>query len=305
MQALFVNQLTTLDFSYLCPQRGLVGETWLVDVVLGGELDQQGMVFDFGHVKKQVKALLDSLSDHRLLVPLHAEAACITRNSAQNKEQLVVSFKTRQGMITCSAPAQAVLLVEAEAITPELLTPFLEEAMQQELPDNVTTVELRLYPEAIAGAYYHYSHGLKKHHGDCQRIAHGHRSQIRVFVDEQRDQALEAWWASQWRDIYIATKEDLQGAFTNDDVEHYRFSYTANQGYFEISLPCINCYLIDTDSTVELLARHIARCLAERKPGKTIRVVAFEGLNKGAIAMHSEPSASAGKEPSAFVDRKP
>ncbi|MGO0308381.1 6-carboxytetrahydropterin synthase [Endozoicomonas acroporae] len=287
MQALFVNQLTTLDFSYLCPTRGLVGETWLVDVVLGGELDHQGMVFDFGHVKKQVKALLDSLSDHRLLVPLNAEATSITHN----KDQLVVSFKSRRGVITCSAPAQAVLLVDAEAITPELLTPFLEDAIQQELPDNVTRVELRLYPEEIGGAYYHYSHGLKKHDGDCQRIAHGHRSQIRVFVDEQRDQALEAWWAAKWRDIYVATKEDLKDSFTDNNLDHYRFSYTAKQGYFELSLPSAHCYIIDTDSTVELLASHIARSLAERKPGKTIRVVAFEGLNKGAIAMHSEPLA--------------
>ncbi len=285
MQALFVNQLSTLDFSYLCPKRGLVGETWLVDVMLGGELDEQGMVFDFGHVKKQVKAMLDSLSDHRLLVPLKAEATSITHN----KEQLLVSFKSSHGIITCSAPSQAVLLVDSEAITPELLTPFLEEAIQQELPDNVTTVELRLYPEDIGGAYYHYSHGLKKHDGDCQRIAHGHRSQIRVFVDEQRDQALEAWWASQWRDIYIATKEDLVDSFTNNNLEYYRFCYTANQGYFELSLPCMNCYLIDTDSTVELLANHIALCLAEQKPGKTIQVVAFEGLNKGAIATHSVP----------------
>ena len=61
MQALFVDQLSTLDFSYLCPERGLVGETWLVDVTLWGELNAEGMVFDFGHVKKQIKSALDML----------------------------------------------------------------------------------------------------------------------------------------------------------------------------------------------------------------------------------------------------
>lgn len=287
MQALFVNQLSTLDFSFLCPERGIVGETWLVDVTLWGELDAQGMVFDFSHVKKQVKASLDSLSDHRLLVPLMAEETTITHE----KEQLTVRFETAEGRITCSTPAQAMLLVDAAAITPELLRPFLEEAVIKELPDNVTKVDLRLYPEEIGGAYYHYSHGLKKHDGDCQRIAHGHRSQIRVMVDEQRDQVLEALWAKQWRDIYIATREDLRETFTEKSVEYYRFSYTANQGYFEISLPGTYCYLIDTDSTVELLASHIAQSLSTQKTGKTIRVVAFEGLNKGAIATHSEPSA--------------
>ena len=288
MQALFVDQLSTLDFSYLCPERGLVGETWLVDVTLWGELDAQGMVFDFGHVKKQIKAALDSLSDHRLLIPLGAPQTVIE----QQHEQLTIRFRTKSGLITCSAPAQAMLLVDAPTITPQLLTPVLEKALLEEVPDNVARIDLKLYPQAIEGAYYHYSHGLKKHLGDCQRIAHGHRSMIQVYVDEQRDQALEASWAGQWRDIYIATQEDLRETFTDDGVEYHRFGYTANQGEFEISLPCASCYLIATDSTVELLARHMARCLSEQQPGKSIRVVAFEGVNKGAIATCSDPAAS-------------
>ncbi len=284
MQALFVDQLSTMDFSYLCPERGLVGETWLVDVTLWGELDAQGMVFDFGHVKKQIKAALDKLIDHRLLVPLGAAETVVDHQPGR----LNVRFTTAKGLITCSAPTQAILLVNAPAITTQLLTPYLENNLIELLPDNVVRVELRLYPQAIAGAYYHYSHGLKKHAGDCQRIAHGHRSMIQVFVDEQRDQALEAWWAERWSDIYIATQEDLLESFTDRGTDYHRFGYTANQGEFEISLPRTLCYLIETDSTVELLASHMAQCLSEHRPGKSIRVVAFEGVNKGAIAMYTQ-----------------
>ena len=288
MQALFVDQLSTLDFSYLCPERGLVGETWLVDVTLWGELNAEGMVFDFGHVKKQIKSALDTLADHRLLVPMGAAQT----NVDYQHDQLTVRFATAVGQITCTAPAQAMLLVNAPAITPQLLTPFLESALLKELPDNVAQVELRLYPQPIAGAYYHYSHGLKKHDGDCQRIAHGHRSMIQVFVDEQRDQSLEAWWADRWCDIYIATQEDLAETFTDNGIEYHRFAYTANQGKFEINLPRACCYLIETDSTVELLANHMANSLSERNPGKSIRVVAFEGVNKGAIAARSTDQAN-------------
>ena len=51
MSRLFVDNLTVLDFSYFHPTRGVVGESWIVDVELVGDLNDEGMVFDFGHVK--------------------------------------------------------------------------------------------------------------------------------------------------------------------------------------------------------------------------------------------------------------
>ena len=49
---LFVEKLVNIDFSYLDVTRGLVGETWWASTSLEGALDQQGMVCDFGTVKK-------------------------------------------------------------------------------------------------------------------------------------------------------------------------------------------------------------------------------------------------------------
>ncbi|WP_257280226.1 6-carboxytetrahydropterin synthase [Endozoicomonas sp. ISHI1] len=282
MTALFVNQLTTLDFSYLSPERGVVGETWLVDVVLRGDLDEQGMVFDFGHVKKQIKASLDILADHRLLIPASNEAIAV---KTENKEHLSVKMQTSTGdVIECKAPAPAILLVDTQEITPEALIPYLEKTLLDELPDNVSDVELHIYPEQFSGAFYHYSHGLKKHLGDCQRIAHGHRSPIHIYLDGKRDPTLEADWAETWKDIYIATREDLLEKVTIGKRDHLRFGYTSDQGYFELTLTEDHCYLIDTDSTVELLAEHIASTLKTRHPDHSVRVVAFEGFNKGAVA---------------------
>lgn len=280
MPALFVKQLTTLDFSYLCRKRGLVGETWIVDVQLSGELDEQGMVFDFGHVKKQVKASLDFLADHRLLVPVKS-----TATTMNHKDDLLnIQFNSHKGQIICQCPSQAALLVESDEITIDNLKPWLEKTLIKELPENVRSVQLDIYPESIDGAYYHYSHGLKKHLGDCQRIAHGHRSGIEVYVDNVRDSKLESYWADFWQDIYIATREDLIKSETRDEIDYHTFAYTADQGYFELTIPASRCHLMDTESTVELLAEHIAGHLSQQRPSQTIRVIAYEGFKKGAIA---------------------
>ena len=47
MQALFVNNLTVIDFAYFHPQRGIIGESLILSVELFGELNDEGMLFDF------------------------------------------------------------------------------------------------------------------------------------------------------------------------------------------------------------------------------------------------------------------
>ncbi len=286
MASLFVNQLTTLDFSYLCPNRGLVGETWLADVILTGDLDEQGMVFDFGHVKKQIKASLDYLADHRLLVP----SSNPNIHFAASEDRLEVQMHSKKtGTIKCQAPAQAILLVDSLVISPEALCPILEKSLMAELPANVTGVTLKLYPEMINGAFYHYSHGLKKHLGDCQRIAHGHRSSINIMVNGQQSPELESSWAKKWQDIYIAKQEDLLETFDNNGQRYNRFGYTSDQGYFELTIAADRCYIIETDTTVELLAEHIAEVIANQHPRNVITVKAYEGFKKGAISEKSIP----------------
>ena len=275
MSTLFVQNLTNIDFSYLHPERGVVGETWLLDVELDGELDEQGMVFDFGDVKPLIKRFADTTVDHSLVVPAE-RVEWLQRGDAPH---FVFPLQSG-GRIEHRSPAQALCVLPMADVEPERVARWMEAELLPLLPANVKSLRITLTPEAIPGAFYHYSHGLKHHGGNCQRIAHGHRSQIQLFKDGQRLTELERQWSERWRDIYIGTQEDLQETLDLDGEPHHRFAYHAGQGDFMLTLPARCCDMMQTDSTVELIAEFIFQQLGDER----ITVRAYEGVGKGAIA---------------------
>lgn len=280
---LFVDNLTNVDFSFLDPQRGLLGETWLANVRLFGELDEQGMVCDFGTVKKVLRHWLDTELDHRLAVPVRSPNIRIEEDG--EFLQIHWQFGVDGEFLSTRSPRDAIALVDAEILTQETLAAWCITQLKQQFPTSVARLELDFTLETMGNAaYYHYSHGLKKHLGNCQRIAHGHRSRIDIWSNGEKSPRLEQRWADEWKDIYLGTREDLTGKPRHADVNYYQFNYDAEQGPFEITLPQRCCYLMDTDTTVEFIAHHIAQKTRQENPESSIRVKAYEGINKGAIA---------------------
>ena len=279
---LFVDNLTNVDFSFLDPQRGLLGETYLANIKLNGDLDEQGMVCDFGTVKKIVRNWLDSELDHRLAVPAKSPNIRITDDG----EFLDIhwQFGTANQFLHTRSPRDAIALVDAEILTPESVAQWCISQLKRLFPDSVAQLELHFTKEETPGSYYHYSHGLKKHLGNCQRIAHGHRSRIDIWENGEKSAELEELWAKRWTDIYIGTRADIKAEAVHNDAPYFQFAYTSQQGPFELTIPKSCCYLIDTDSTVELIAQHFAQATKVERPQSTIRVKAFEGIHKGAIA---------------------
>lgn len=280
---LFVDNLSNVDFSFLHPTRGLVGETWLASVELEGDLDHQGMVCDFGVVKRMLREWLDEKIDHTLLVPTRSPAL---KQFAASGDSLrgantSLNWHTRSAPISMTSPSEAVTLIDCEAITAASVAAWCIDQLKPQFPDSVRTLTLRFTPEHIEGPYYHYSHGLKKHKGNCQRIAHGHRSKILIWRNGELSFTDMKHWAEQWQDIYIGTKADVVAEHPSG---HYEFHYHAPQGEFLLQVPKAQCYLINTDSTIEFIAQHIASVLKSEHPHDDFTVKAFEGLAKGAIA---------------------
>jgi 6-pyruvoyl-tetrahydropterin synthase len=280
MSKLFVNNLTIIDSSLLDQERGVVGESWRVDVELEGSLNNQGMVLDFSDIKQYVKQTIDLHFDHKLLVPA-ANPRCQIEEQA---EEVEIKFWLNSGAwIRHISPMTAVSRIDADQIDQKSLAAAIMGQLIPGLPDNIDDFQLRLEHEVTSDSSFHYSHGLKQHCGNCQRIAHGHRSRIEIIQDGKRNNKLETEWAELWRDIYIGTTTDLVDEFTSDGEEYLGFGYTAEHGSFKLELPKGLCYLIETDSTVENLAQHIADKLKGDHPDSGFQVRVFEGVDKGAI----------------------
>lgn len=278
---LFVENLTNIDVSYLDAKRGLVGESWMAGIKLLGNLDNQSMICDFGIVKKNAKNWLDDYIDHRLVVPTQMDNLHISRH--ENLTTIRAPHPLG-GEFICSAPDDAFCFIDCTEINPTSVAKWLEEQLKSIIPGDIQGLKVNLDTELVGGAFYHYSHGLKKHDGNCQRIAHGHRSKIEIFVDGARQPELEKSWSKKWQDIYVGTTEDLHNQKDIEGIQHNHYQYEAPQGKFSLTLPTAACYDIDTDSTVEQIANHIANVFLES--GHTVTVKAFEGIGKGAIATH-------------------
>ncbi len=277
MTRLFVEQLTVIDCAYLHAQRGLVGESWIVDIELDGALDEQSMVLDFGAVKKLLKRGIDDSVDHTLLVPLQAPG--LELHQADGQSHLWFRGPV-QGPIEHRAPQAAVTLIDCAEIDAAAVASHLAPILSALVPASVASLRIGLRQEVIDGAFYHYTHGLKKHQGQCQRIAHGHRSRIEVRVDGLRETALEIMCAERWRDIYLGTREDLAAS----DAGRYRFEYRAQEGVFALEVPAVTCDLLDGDTTVERIAECLLARLAAELPQSSVEVRAYEGVMKGALA---------------------
>ena len=279
---LFVKNLTHVDFSYYDAERGLLGESWQTDIVLTGKLNDESMICDFSIVKKQIKKWLDDNIDHMLAIPAEHPNSQLQQ---LDDNRVSFQFTHEDGRhFRCDAPEQALCSLPCETITANLAAHWVEQQILNLLPAELEAVSIRFTPEKIDGAQYQYSHGLKKHAGNCQRIAHGHRSTIEIYRNGKASTELELDWAQRWHDIYLGTQEDLLEVTQINGLPHHAFAYTSQQGLFELTINSDQVYMLECDTTVESLSDHIAHTLANENPNSDIQVHAFEGIGKGAIS---------------------
>jgi 6-pyruvoyl-tetrahydropterin synthase len=281
-QALFLRDFTVLDCALLDPELGLLGESLHVSAELTGDLDEKGFIFDFGPAKKTLKRVVDDEMDHRLVVP--SECASIRRSG--------IRLEYGDGL-AYESPAEALVVIEGAALTLEALSDYLAAACLRALPKNVSAVKIELRAEARfeTEPNFRYTHGLRLHDGNCQRLFHGHRNPLEVWIDGRRSLRHEHWLSREWENVHfahvdtVANLDELDlplGRRLKDHPGIAEIEYSAPQGRFWGRLPTSRIVLMETEPSIENIARLGCELVRSQGVNGALRVVAYEGLNKGA-----------------------
>ncbi len=269
---MFIRELTILDAAYFDDFYGPVGGSWHVDAELTGYRDEQGMLYDFSPCKKTIKRIIDEQFDHTLITP-----------QGENKGLKRLEY---------DCPEQALSRIPGNTFTVAGLETAIKTAVEKEFKeqgrDNVVAVDITVreiqFPPGKA--WYRYTHGLKMHDGNCQRLWHGHRNSIDVRVNGVQDPQMERYFADLFLHAHIAFDENIterskvKFGVRQDHLETVEVSYEAEQGQFRTVIPGRNVVVLPTECTVENIAGFVLEETARHRTG-SLEVLVYEGINKG------------------------
>ena len=296
--SLFYKNVTLLDYAYIDDHVGIIGNSLRVDVELVGTTKDE-VIFDFSYAKKTIKSIIDDEVDHRLVVPSNL--------IINEDENIYIKFNYGVSNLKVEywAPRQAVCSLPTNNCTSESITAYIEKIVMEKMPDNVDTVKITLVKETDRkGIFFNYTHGLKDHYGNCQRLLHGHRSKVNVFLNNERKKELEKFLAYDlfngnihfvmWEnivnkdEIIKIVQNEKTGNIINgkyDEIEVVEINYKSNQGVFRVKLPGRSVYIMPNETTVENLAVNFSKIVTDILESKArVTVYAYEGIGKGAIS---------------------
>lgn len=294
--SLFYKNVTVLDYAYLDDHQGVVGDALKVHVEFIGKTDEEGVVYDFSYAKKKVKEIIDRDCDHRLVVP-----AGLPEKIENSRLKFQFSYGLNDMPLTYECPEEGICELPFHHVSKETIATYLETIILKEMPETVSAIRITLEDEDLPQekARFHYTHGLKEHYGNCQRLFHGHKNTVDVFINGSQDNGLEWYLAEElfkgsihfckWENVQ--NKEEIlklnEGKIPTGvigEVPAVHIAYKSGQGEFKGSLPGHEVFFMEDESTVENLSMLFARLVREHiGDGPKITVRAYEGVAKGAV----------------------
>ena len=298
---IFLSDVTKVDCALFDPSKGVIGQTWTVDVSVTGSVGDNGFIYDFSHLKKLVRQVLKSSIDHALIMPINSQAVQFNGMEFRGSEKSECwHMKTRpakdvlEGDWVYRGPNGAVFPTRCVAINRQILEQEIVRSLRHRLPQEIGSISVTLRDEDVdqLEAVFRYTHGIAGHEGMCQRLFHGHRSRLQIFVGDERRPDLEHYVV---RDVlgstvHIATPSQFMVGMIAPGTrgktrEAVTLGYQGSQGTFEATLPADRIFCVAQETSIECIALEIAK-LVKREEGtnEKVKVICFEGTGKGAIA---------------------
>ena len=275
---LFIKDIDRIDSAIWEIGRGIVGQSWHVDVCIEGGLDENRFIYDFSDLKNLIKKTLKSTLDHVLLIPTNDPAIRLSENEHS------FSIDDNLSDISYQGPKKSVYFIKSKMVSEALIESELNNILKPLLPSSVSDVRFKIHREINEGGhFFHYTHGITGHKGNCQRLFHGHRSLIEVLVNSKQRSDLEKIISEKLlkSSIHIAERSQISES-TKDKLF---LQYTANEGIFRCSIPKNQVVIIEEGTSIETLVEFFASNLEGLLvEGDTLEVRAYEGIGKGAIA---------------------
>ena len=294
---LFVRDVGKIDCALFDPSLGVVGQSWYVDVWLTGALDENGFVFDFSPLKSLIKQTLASTLDHSLIIPVQSQS--VQYGESELGERWILKSRARgeskETKWEYLCPKGAVFPVHSVSLKTNVIETEFSRILRHRLPSTVMGLSVKLRDEAIAPteASYRYTHGIQGHNGLCQRLFHGHRSRVEVFIGDERRPDLEHYLAREIfnSNIHIASLNQIKAG--QGEVGHrgstdspVTLSFAGTLGSYEATLPANRLFFVESETSIEAIARELARVVKrDEKTQDVVKVIAYEGIDKGAIGI--------------------
>ena len=195
------------------------------------------------------------------------------------------SLTGEQSEWTYKCPKGAVFPIMTHRITPESVAFEVKRLVRHRLPELVSNVEVSLRKEKgdCSDTFFKYTHGISGHQGLCQRLFHGHRSKIEIFVADEKRIDLEQYVAHDLfgSNVHIACEDQV---IDDSNKDYVVLGFTGTLGYYEGNIPRKQLFMVKKQTSIETITKALCEIIHEKTGLSGIKVLCYEGIDKGAIA---------------------
>jgi 6-pyruvoyl-tetrahydropterin synthase len=235
--------------------------------------------------------------DHALVIPIESKSVRYSDQGEGETWTLTSQADKRSDPVTWTyqCPKGAVYPIRSVNLDKNVIASSFSKSLGHRFPDTITHFKVKLREEKVdpTEAVFRYTHGIENHEGLCQRLFHGHRSCLEVYLGDIRRPDLEQHvvWQVFNKSVHIASQDQLitkglESGQRSESSEPIEIGYQTAKGYYRATLPANKVFVVDHQTSIEQIATTLATVVRNEigPTDQAVKVVCYEGIEKGAIA---------------------